>query len=98
MAQKYASEWLPGYVIVPRRGGHAWQIGIIKDARGGLRVRLASGRMTVVENPDPNGAPLAAVKQTNKVNVTNIEEWDKVAAAVRQKLQELAEIKEHPKD
>jgi hypothetical protein len=98
MAQSYASEWLPGYVIVPRKGGHAWQIGIIKDARGGLRVRLASGRMTVVENPDPNSGPLAAVKQTNKVNVTNIEEWDKVAAAVRQKLQELAEIKEHPKD
>jgi len=35
MTQKYASEWLPGYVIIPRRGGHAWQIGIIKDARGG---------------------------------------------------------------
>ena len=96
MTQKYASEWLPGYVIIPRRGGHAWQIGIIKDARGGLRVRLASGRMTVAENPD--GPPLAAVKQSNKVNVTNIEEWDKVAAAVRQKLEELAEMKEPSKE
>jgi len=96
MAQKYASQWLPGYVIIPRKGGHAWQIGLIKDARGGLRVRLASGRMTVVENPD--GPPLAAVKQTNRVNVTDIEEWDKVAAAVREKLQELAEMKEHSKE
>jgi hypothetical protein len=96
MAQKYASEWLPGYVIIPRKGGHAWQIGIIKDARGGLRVRLASGRMTVVENPD--GPPLAAVKQTNRVNVTNIEEWGKVAAAVRQKLEELAEMKGQTKE
>jgi len=96
MAQKYASEWLPGYIIIPRKGGHAWQIGIIKDARGGLRVRLASGRMTVVENPD--GPPLAAVKQTNRVNVTNIEEWGKVAAAVRQKLEELAEMKGQTKE
>jgi hypothetical protein len=96
MAEKYASEWMPGYVIIPRKGGHAWQIGIIKDARGGLRVRLASGRMTVVENPD--GPPLAAVKQTNRVNVTNIEEWDKVAAAVRQKLEELARSKEQAKE
>jgi hypothetical protein len=94
MAQEYATEWLPGYVIIPRRGGHAWQIGLIKDARGGLRVRLASGRMTAVKNPDPEGPPLAAVKQTNRVNVTDIEEWDKVAAAVRQKLEELAELKE----
>lgn len=93
MAEKYASEWLPGYVIIPRRGGHAWQVGIIQDARGNLRVRLASGRMTTAENPDPDGPPLAAVKQTNRVNVTNIEEWDKVAAAVRQKLEELAEMK-----
>jgi hypothetical protein len=91
MAEDYSSEWLPGYVIIPRKGGHAWQIGIIQDARGGLRVRLASGRMTVVESPD--GPPLAAVKQTNKVNVTDIEEWDKVAAAVRAKLQELAGMK-----
>ncbi len=98
MAEKYASEWLPGYVIIPRRGGHAWQIGIIKDARGNLRVRLASGRMTAVDNPDPDGPPLAAVKQTNRVNVTNIEEWDKVAAAVREKLQDLAEMKEQPKE
>jgi len=45
----------------------------------------------VAENPD--GPPLAAVKQSNKVNVTDIEEWDKVAAAVRQKLEELAEMK-----
>jgi hypothetical protein len=96
MAQKYASEWLPGYVIIPRKGGHAWQIGIIKDARGGLRVRLASGRMTVVENPD--GPPLAAVKQTNRVNVTNIEEWGKVAAAVREKLEELVEMKGQTKE
>jgi hypothetical protein len=98
MAEKYASEWLPGYVIIPRRGGHAWQIGIIRGARGNLRVRLASGRMTTAENPDPDGPPLAAVKQTNRVNVTNIEEWDKVAAAVRQKLEELAEMKEQPKE
>lgn len=96
MAEKYTSEWLPGYVIIPRRGGHAWQIGIIKGARGNMRVRLASGRMTVVENPD--GPPLAAVKQTNRVNVTNIEEWDKVAAAVRQKLEELAEMKGQAKE
>lgn len=94
MAQKYATEWLPGFIIVPRRGGHAWQIGIIKDARGGLRVRLASGRLTAIENPDPDGSPLASVKQTNRVNVTNIEEWDKVAAAVRLKLEELAAMKE----
>lgn len=96
MAEKYASEWLPGYAIIPRRGGHAWQIGIVKDARGGLRVRLASGRMTAVENPD--GPPLAAVKQTNRVNVTNIEEWDKVTAAVRQKLEELAAMKSQTKE
>lgn len=95
---QYTSEWLPGYVIIPRRGGHAWQIGVIKDTRGNMRVRLASGRMTVEENPDPDGPPLAAVKQATKVNVTNIEEWDKVAAAVREKLEELAAMKEQSKE
>ena len=95
MAEQYSSEWLAGYVIIPRRGGYAWQIGIIQDAQGGLRVRLASGRVTVVDNPDPAGPPLAAVKQTNRVNVTDIEEWDKVAAAVRQKLEELVKLREH---
>lgn len=98
MTQKYATEWLPGFIIIPRRGGHAWQIGIIKDARGALRVRLASGRLTAIENPDPDEPPLAFVKQTNRVNVTNVEEWDKVAAAVRQKLEELAAMKEQTKE
>ena len=67
----YASEWLPGYVIIQRRGGYAWQVGIIKDGRGKLRVRLASGRLTMADNPDPGGPPLAAVRQQNKVNVTS---------------------------
>jgi len=89
----YASEWLSGYVIIQRRGGYAWQVGIIKDGRGKLRVRLASGRLTMADNPDPDGPPLAAVKQQNKVNVTSIEEWDRVAAAVREKLVKLAEMK-----
>ncbi|MFZ5918855.1 MAG: hypothetical protein ACOYZ7_18110 [Chloroflexota bacterium] len=98
MTEDFSSEWLPGYVIVPRKGGHAWQIGIIQDSRGSRRVRLASGRMSIVENPDPSGPPLAAVKQTNRVNVTDLEEWDRVAAAVRQKLEELAAMKDQPKE
>ena len=47
----------------------------------------------MAESPDPDGPPLAAVKQQNKVNVTSIEEWDRVAAAVREKLVELADMK-----
>ena len=90
----YASEWLPGYVIISRRGGYAWQAGIIKNRQGKLRVRLASGRMTAVDNPDPDGPPLVAVKQQNKINVTNPEEWDEVAAAVREQLVKLIEMKE----
>ncbi len=50
---------------------------------------------------DPNilgGKPVIKGTRISKVNVTNIEEWDKVAAAVRQKLEELAEMKEPSKE
>lgn len=87
----FATEWLPGYIIITRRGGYAWQVGIVQDQKGKRRVRVATGRMTV-EN-DPNGVPVASVKQSSKINITSLEEWDKINAEVRKKLQELADLK-----
>jgi hypothetical protein len=90
--REFKSDWLPGYTIIQRKGGHAWQIGIIRDQDGKMKVRVASGRLDV--QVGEGGAASASVKQQNKINVTDSAEWEKVSNEVRTQLQKLAELKQ----